>query len=110
MTLDLASPAAMDFGSYLRREGYWFVVPLDDEHYACLCQFAYSCAILKGRWFDRYVHEDRWCYTDAEAATRGMIEWFLADPRPSEPTGWHRHPMSGRRRPDGDATREYINP
>lgn len=25
-----------------------------------------------------------------------------------EPPGWHRHPGSGRRRPDGDPAREYI--
>ena len=26
-----------------------------------------------------------------------------------EPEGWMRHPTSGRRRPDGDKTKEYIN-
>lgn len=25
-----------------------------------------------------------------------------------EPSGWHRHPPSGRRRPDGDPLREYT--
>jgi len=27
-----------------------------------------------------------------------------------EPTGWMRHPASGRRRPGGDETKEYVNP
>jgi hypothetical protein len=27
-----------------------------------------------------------------------------------EPDGWMRHPDSGRRRPDGDAAREYVEP
>ena len=27
---------------------------------------------------------------------------------PDQPTGWMRHPKTGRRRPDGDPGREYI--
>lgn len=27
-----------------------------------------------------------------------------------EPQGWHRHPASGRRRPDGDPAQEHVNP
>jgi len=27
-----------------------------------------------------------------------------------EPDGWMRHPISGRRRPGGDATQEYVYP
>lgn len=25
-----------------------------------------------------------------------------------EPQGWFRHPVSGRRRPNGDASKEYV--
>ena len=25
-----------------------------------------------------------------------------------EPTGWMRHPTTGRRRPDGDPSKEYV--
>jgi len=28
----------------------------------------------------------------------------------SEPQGWFRHPNSGRRRPGGDPSQEYVNP
>jgi hypothetical protein len=28
----------------------------------------------------------------------------------TEPEGWMRHVQSGRRRPGGDPTQEYINP
>lgn len=35
-------------------------------------------------------------------------EW---DPeREEEPAGWIRHVQSGRRRPEGDSSKEYINP
>ena len=27
-----------------------------------------------------------------------------------EPMGWHRHPSTGRRRPEGDPEMEYVNP
>jgi len=28
----------------------------------------------------------------------------------AEPEGWYRNPIDGRRRPDGDASQEYIQP
>jgi hypothetical protein len=40
------------------------------------------------------------------AAVAALIAW---DGK-GEPEGWFRHPMSGRRRPDGDASREYTHP
>ncbi len=35
-----------------------------------------------------------------------MVEWEGE----GEPTGWFRHPRTGRRRPDGDPEREYVMP
>lgn len=53
-----------------------------------------------------FGYEDFWCYESEIAAALAMFRW---DPRVSpEPTGWMRHPRSGRRRPNGDATQEYI--
>lgn len=97
------------FSDYLRANGYWSIVPIDDQYYACLCDFMYTCAILKGRWGDPYGYEDRWCYDSRESAQGALVNWFLNDDRDPEPTGWHRHPSSGRRRPDGDASKEYVN-
>ena len=108
MSLDLSSPEAIEFADYLRSNGYWSILPLVDERYACLSQFAYTCAILTGRWGDRYSYEDRWCYHNKAAAIAALLNWATAYPRPAEPSGWHRHPASGRRRPDGDPAQEYI--
>jgi hypothetical protein len=36
------------------------------------------------------------------------VEW-TADGAEGEPAGWHRNPPTGRRRPEGDAAREYVN-
>lgn len=49
---------------------------------------------------------DRWCYHTYAQAKAALMAWDGE----GEPTGWHRHPDSGRRRPDGDPTREYVQP
>lgn len=53
------------------------------------------------QWFD-----DSWEYTDPARALVAFLSW---DPATQvEPDGWYRHPRTGRRRPDGDASREYV--
>jgi hypothetical protein len=39
-------------------------------------------------------------------AVAAMYMWDGED----EPKEWMRHPSSGRRRPDGDPSKEYVNP
>ena len=41
-----------------------------------------------------------------EAAVAALKNWDY--PNQLEPKGWMRHPESGRRRPNGDVTKEYI--
>jgi hypothetical protein len=41
-----------------------------------------------------------------EVAVAALENWDY--PNQSEPDGWMRHPDSGRRRPNGDPTKEYI--
>lgn len=49
-------------------------------------------------------YEDCWCFPSIEDALIGMNGY---NPETDdEPTGWHRHPMSGRRREDCDPTKE----
>lgn len=50
------------------------------------------------------VYDDCWCYHSIIDAMKGVAEWDGT----GEPQGWHRHPASGRRRPDGDAEHEYV--
>lgn len=47
---------------------------------------------------------DRWCYHTFEAAKAALDAWDGE----GEPTGWHRHPDTGRRREDGDPQRETV--
>lgn len=55
-------------------------------------------------WYD-----DRWCYqtqTGPNGAQDAAERWIAEGTE--EPTMWHRHHKTSRRRPHGDATLEYI--
>ena len=51
----------------------------------------YTHAIIAGICPTGY--EDRWCYADYDTAKAALDAWDGS----GEPTGWHRHPTSGRR-------------
>jgi hypothetical protein len=51
-------------------------------------------------------YENCYCYDSLELATAALHAF---NPETDEePTGWKRHPYSGRRRPGGDASLQYI--
>jgi hypothetical protein len=55
------------------------------------------------------AYTDRWCYQSVTEAIAAAEAWVAAGPTQREPDGWHRHPPTGRRRPHGDPSSEYIN-
>ncbi|MFL9933635.1 hypothetical protein P0D88_31565 [Paraburkholderia sp. RL18-103-BIB-C] len=69
---------------------------------ACIVRSGSSYAILADITPDWYG--DRWCYDTYERARLALEAWDGGDH--TEPQGWSRHPNSGRRRPDGDASKE----
>ena len=71
-----------------------------------MAPFAFTHAIIVGDVGDRAGYADRWCYHSLAAAAEALLLWDGH----GEPYGWHRHPPSGRRRPDGDAAMEYVHP
>jgi hypothetical protein len=73
---------------------------------ACLASMVFTVAILSD--LTRWGYGDRWCYETFDKALNALIDWQKRDGE-GEPTGWHRHPDTGRRRPDGDASKEYID-
>lgn len=77
--------------------------------WAGVCQFAFTGAILTGRIVEYNFYEDRWCFSDVKKARSSLEEWISERRCEGEPQGWHRHPATGRRRPDGDESKEYIN-
>lgn len=51
------------------------------------------------------IYEDCWHYAGLLEAYLAARTWLLEGG--VEPHGWHSHPQSGRRRPGGDASREF---
>jgi hypothetical protein len=105
----VASPEELVWlGRMCEANGYLCPQPMGGGKWAALSRFAYTCAILKGDMFDDYGYEDRWCFCNFYVAGAALVEWRNRGFE-GEPIGWHRHPDSGRRRPDGDPSKEYIN-
>lgn len=50
------------------------------------------------------IIDDVWDYETCVGGLKAMGEWTGE----GEPTGWNRHPASGRRRPGGDPESEYV--
>lgn len=51
--------------------------------------------------------DDGWCFSSILLAYAAALTWEEDGP---EPYGWFRHLTTGRRRPNGDPTQEYISP
>ena len=74
--------------------------------YVAIIPFLFTCAIIVGDIEDESGYRDRWCYDDFQSALAAFELWDGS----GEPPGWHRHPSTGRRRPDGTPEREYVAP
>jgi len=88
---------------FLKDSGYVSPKPLGDGRWAALFRFMFTWAIVVGRVDDMNTYDNRWCY-HTEGAARVAFENWSGD---GEPDGWHRHPLTGRRR--GENGEEYIN-
>jgi hypothetical protein len=81
---------------------------LADGRIAWIRPFFYTSAIVVAEW--QWIDDgckDRWCYEDRSDAEAALDKWAIEGG--PEPSGWHRHPSSGRRRPRGNAELEYVN-
>ena len=86
----------------------WQVAELPNGWVVQVMPMLYTAALVVARP-GGLVYEDRWCYHTVPAAVAAARAW--PGPYPgSEPTGWHRHPSTGRRRNGGDPTTEYVQP
>ena len=80
---------------------------LGDGTYVMIRPLLFHWMLIRGDFEDLIGYWARWFYAD-EAGARAALDAFREHPDPAyEPSGWHRHPLSGRRRPDGDPSREY---
>lgn len=71
--------------------GYLEYREFDNGRNAALCGLLYTWAILAD--LDEIGYGDRWCYETRADALRALNEWGGE----GEPSGWHRHPATGRR-------------
>lgn len=86
--------------------GYTNAKVLNDGRIGCIAKFMFTCAIVTVTPATAHIcYDDRWCYHSHDAATAALEKWDGT----GEPDGWHRHPLTGRRRPNGDPLQEYIN-
>ena len=100
---------AADLCEKLRADNdYHLVLPIGLEEYVAVSRFMFTWGILRGLLWLPDTYEDRWCYHTQQAALSGLWEWASREWQ-GEPQGWHRHPGTGRRRPDGDSALEYIS-
>jgi hypothetical protein len=99
-----ASPEAMWLAEMCTHNHYFHPKLLDEKRYACVMPLLFTHAIIVGRIGDNNSYEDRWCYGSAEQAIAALDAWDGT----GEPQGWHRHPMTGRRRDESGV--EYIDP
>jgi hypothetical protein len=100
-----------EFLYYLTEECHYIDVRLiGDGRYSAIMPLLFTHAIIVGQVFDRATYEDRWCYGGLEAARKAHNAWNGK----GEPDGWHRHPMTGRRREIDEETslllNEYVDP
>lgn len=86
--------------------GYTDYLVFPNGQDACITKLTFTYAILAG--IERWGYDRRWCYETYTDALRGLVEWSMRNGE-GEPTGWHRDPTTGRRRPDGDPSKEYVN-
>lgn len=78
---------------------------LPDGRIAWVHRLLFTAAILVS-YPKAACYHDRWCYETRDAAAAALKAWNPS--KENEPFGWHRHPLSGRRRLAGDAAQEYI--
>lgn len=54
------------------------------------------------------IYDECWTYASVPLAEAALDEW--AGEPDTEPTGWHRHQPSNRRRENADPARETVRP
>jgi hypothetical protein len=88
---------------YQPREGAIASKLLPDGREAFVYKMIYTFRLGVGEPGSGY-YEDGWCYEDLGPAMVAFAEWNGE----GEPNCWTRHPNTGRRRPGGDPSKEYV--
>ena len=95
-----------DGAMHLWPEGELLARRLDDRRYVAVAPRLFTWALLWGHVDNRHGFVEHWCYPSLFAAVAAAACWDGT----GDPVGWVRHPRTGRRRRDGDESREYVEP
>jgi len=98
-----------EYFSWLKTEDGGFcteVKEISPGIYAAVKPLLFHWTMIIGMIGDTSGYSDRYCFANKPLAENALKLWDGQ----GEPIGWHRHPASGRRRPDGNVSKEYINP
>ena len=77
---------------FLKKEGYTNIRICSNGNIVAIYRFIFTVAIISD--INDTGYGDRWCYHTETAAIAALEAWNGIE---GEPTGWHRHPPSGRR-------------
>lgn len=78
---------------------------LDDGYEVTVYPMTFGKARLCFGRSESVSYEDAFCYEDPERAIEAAKVWSgVGDPL----DGWHRNPITGRRRPNGDPIKEEV--
>jgi hypothetical protein len=86
------------------------VKDLEDGTYVMAKPLLFHWTLVYGDFDDTHSYLDRWCYADREGAMAALAEFPVQPDGDYEPSGWHRHPASGRRREDACPEAETFAP
>lgn len=89
------------------RSGSPHMRDLGDDTWVMAYPLLFHWTVTRGLFDDPVGYVDRWCYADAAGALEALAAFPMYPPADYEPTGWHRHPGSGRRRPGGEPALEF---
>lgn len=99
-----------EFLDWLQEQGYGAGLIMPDGMWCAIRPLMFHWTMHIGVVGDKTGYEDRYCYADFGRALMALVEWSERDFQ-GEPTGWRRHPKSGRRRNDaGDHASESVDP
>lgn len=84
------------------------MIDMGDGTCLMLKPLLFHYTLLRMNIGDTEGYFDRWCYQDLSLMEKAVEEWESRNWE-GEPEGWHRHPLTARRRPNGNKAEEYIN-
>lgn len=89
-------------GEFTEKWGYTDYREFPNGRDACISRLLFTHAIIAD--LTGMYYGDRWCYSTYAQALAALAAWDGE----GEPSGWMRHPTSGRRRENGDPAKETI--